>query len=489
MLTGKIMSLRQTMIKFLWLDNRMLQLYLLYFIISLCMFLYYAYYNPLYYITGSDLHYYLSVADSVFRGQGFQDITTDPASPIITPQNGVVFLHLALMSLGIINPEPRFLFLMAINYMALIASLLLIYRIFRFFKIAPSIIALFLGVVLFSNIIFKALIQPINDGLFFFLSLLLIYLVLSNHSEKQITKALMILITSIVITHFRNQGLLILFCASLTYAILKDYKWMVFYFISCCISFLSVQLFYMVFLHDFTGINEIFQSFVNNFNLYSSLCITFCYMLPQLFLGITQFESLWFMFPFSILLFLYLLLFSFRALQERDFAKIFLVSYVFGTLVFNLLIAQAFRYLVPIFPFLILFLAINYQGSMIFSKVLLLYVVAVFCLSMLKVAYFDVYYLQNKYSSRTLLPSLPNESILLSSSARYSYFYTGKRASTGYSNLLKTRDILIFGDQHFIDGEISKIEKQVSLRGVSIYEAFWRIDRASGDFKLAHLRL
>ena len=264
---------------------------------------------------------------------------------------------------------------------------------------------------------------------------------------------------------------------------------MFFYLTSCCLSYLSVHLFYMLLLNDFSGMKNIITSFANGFDVQLSILITICYMLPQLFLGISQYEYLWCIFPFSIALLLFLFVSFLKALKEKEFAKLFLIFYIFATILFNMLLAQAFRYLIPIFPFVILFLAISYHNSKVFKKALPLYLLYVLCLSVVKVSYFDLYYLQNKNSSRNLLTHLPKEAVLLSSSPRYSYFYLRKRTCVNCGNFSTYREVLIYGDQLFINEEITRIEKLTPVKGKSIYEASWRLDRTSEESKLAHLKL
>jgi hypothetical protein len=462
---------------------------MVYACLSAVFFAYYVWYNPLYYIIGSDMQYYLSIADSVFNGSGMRDITTDPTSPIITPQNGVVFLHLALMAIGIIDPERRFLALMIINYAALLCSFVLLRNIFASFNLAPRVVAFFLGAILFTNVIFKTLLQPINDGLFLCLSLLLIRLIITNHAAHRRQRDALILILGSLIPHFRNQGVFILLSACVAYLIVRDYRRSGFYLASCCLSYLSVQLLYTLYAPDYGGMKSIIASTAQSYSFRRSVVALFGFIFPSIVLGISEHEYLWLAFPLSVVLLLSLARVSIRAVKERDFNKLFLAAYILATLALNLLVPWTFRYILPVFPFMFLFLAFQHGRTRIFAAALRLYLVYAICLSVVKVAYFDPYYLRNQDASRSLLPRLPKQYALLSFSPRYSYFYLRKPTSLDPANLRGVRDVLVFGNQEYIDGETAKLEARYAVREKLTYDVFWRVSRTSGEIRVAHLKL
>lgn len=466
-----------------------MRIYIAYACLSAAFFAYYAWYNPLYYIIGSDMQYYLSIADSVFNGSGMRDMTTDPTSPITTPQNGVVFLHLVLMAIGIIDPERRFLALMIINYAALLCSFVLLRNIFASFNLAPRVVAFLLGAILFTNVIFKTLLQPINDGMFFCLSLLLIRLIIANHAAHRRQRDALILIVGSLIPHFRNQGVLIFLAACVAYLIVRDYRRSGFYLASCCLSYLSVQLLYTFSATDYGGMKIFIASAVKAYSFRHSVVALFGFIFPSIFLGISQLDYLWPAFPLSVVLLLSLARVSIRSVKEQDFSKLFLAAYILATLALNLLVPWTFRYILPVFPFMFLFLAFQHGNTRIFAGALRLYLAYAICLSVLKVAYFDPYYLRNRDASRSLLPRLPEQYALLSISPRYSYFYLRKPTSVDPASLRGARDILVFGNQEYIDGETAKLEAAYAVREKLAYDVSWRLDRTTGEIRVAHLKL
>lgn len=473
------------------------RIYMVYTCLSAVFFAYYVWYNPLYYIIGSDMQYYLSIADSVFNGSGMRDMTTDPTRGIVTPQNGIVFLHLGLMAIGIIDPERRFLALMIINYAALLCSLVLLRNIFASFNLAPRVVAFFLGVILFTNIIFKTLLHPINDGLFFCLSLLLVRLIIANHAAHRRQRDALILIVGCLIPHFRNQGVLILLSACVAYLIVRDYKRSGFYLASCLLSYLSVQLLYTLYATDYSGMKSAIVYAAQTYSFRHSVVALFAFI-SSIFLGIPQLaclptlgchEYLWSAFPLSVVLLLSLARVSIHSVKERDFNRLFLAAYILATLALTLLLPWTFRYILPVFPFMFLFLAFQYGNTRIFAGALRLYLVYAICLSVLKVTYFDLYYLRNQDASRTLLPRLPEQYALLSISPRHSYFLLRKRTSVDPASLRGARDVLIFGDQEYIDGETAKLEAAYVVREKLTYDVSWRLERTEGEVRVAHLKL
>ena len=80
------------------------------------------------YLIGSDAFYYMSIGDSILQIGSALDMTSIPAQPLKTTQNGVVFFHLLFAQLGV-GPEGRLLCIAILNYVLHVSAVYPLYKI------------------------------------------------------------------------------------------------------------------------------------------------------------------------------------------------------------------------------------------------------------------------------------------------------------------------------------------------------------------------
>lgn len=470
--------------------------YLLLFIINLIFFINYLYFQPLYYQPSFDVHYYTSVADSIMGGIGFYDIRKEVPSSVTTPQNGIVFVHLLLMKIRIVKQEARLAFIMSLNYLAFIGSSFLIYRIFTLFKIRALITFLTVSILMFSNHIFRLLLIPINDGIFFFLAMLLIYLIILNYLGNQLKNIVLIVLLSIVITHFRNQGSLILLCAAISYLTQRDYKKSFFYCAMMGLSYLSIHLFYIFFVKEVAGIEQtakelLIHSYNYNLSLHGILK-PFTRTLPVLFLGFGDDKYSFivkYSFPVFFISYIIFTLWWVDDLRKKQIERIFLGLYVILNIFLLYLSSFTPRYVLTIFPFVFLLISLRFQKFKLLRNVLIVYSIFFLSLSCFKLFFFDTIYNQNLLVTKNVQTQIPREYILISKDAGHSYFFFNKRTGDNYDNVLSIKNVLIFGDSAFINDEVSKIASKYMIQESVSLSGAWIENRYKEEYKLVRIKI
>ncbi len=180
----------------------------------------------IYYLANSDINpsidtfYYLSIADSVHNGTGFSNITTDPPEPIYTPQNGIVFVHILLQSMGLHKAESRLFAIKLINYFGFCVLIYIFFNVFRQLKISPELTFLAIGILLSSAHFLKTIIQPLNEGIWCVLTANVFYLAILNESKKNYLNIALIGLSGIVLANFRLNGPIIILSIGFTYILI-----------------------------------------------------------------------------------------------------------------------------------------------------------------------------------------------------------------------------------------------------------------------------
>jgi len=172
----------------------------------------------LFYI-GSDIYYYLSLADSFLKNRLLLDITKIPAQPVKTPQNGIVLWFILLKTWGVGDYQIIRL-TSIINFCLYIIAFYFVYRLGKRMKFKPwqqQLLALFY----FTHWgMYRYQMTPYNDGVFYFIGLALVYFIVEQlFFDKKRWGYICLL--SMVIGHFRVQGYLVLFSAVIVSLLLK----------------------------------------------------------------------------------------------------------------------------------------------------------------------------------------------------------------------------------------------------------------------------
>ena len=259
--------------------------YILIFVIIISISSYLLIYNSFIYGL-SDAYYYNSLASSLFDTGYLFDTTLENKQAIVSTQNGIVFIHYSLMKLGMVDAYFRMEILSYINiifllYIVYIIKKILVEILYTDKRTAYTIILIFS----LTPEVYTSMLQPINDIYFTLLSLLFIYIMFSNKIDIKY-KFLILFIISMVINHFRIQGVFLFIPIIIISLFLKQYKETAIYIIFLVLSLLSVKLVNAVIINDFTGIENLTNltlSSISIISIYESFINIINYTLPTLF--------------------------------------------------------------------------------------------------------------------------------------------------------------------------------------------------------------
>jgi len=186
----------------------------LFFIIGLSiasLFFFYVHYYGLWLIP-TDSYYYISLSDSLRNNGELLDLTSIPANPLVTYQNGVPFIYALLKTIGFDN-FTAMRFVSTLNLFAWISASYPFYKLITYFCITSvwSRGILLLG-FFSSSFLLNYQFTPGTDGLFNSGAIWLVFLLLSiytHHNRLIKTKKLSLLLMvfssfmiSIVLVHF-----------------------------------------------------------------------------------------------------------------------------------------------------------------------------------------------------------------------------------------------------------------------------------------------
>ena len=339
----------------------------------------------IYYLANSDINpsidafYYLSIADSVHNGTGFVNITTDPPKPIYTPQNGIVFVHILLQSMGLHNAESRLCAIKLINYFGFCLLIYIFYNVFRQLKISQELTFLSLGILLSSAHFLKTIIQPLNEGIWCVLTAIVFYLAILNDNKENYLNIALIALSGIILANFRLNGPIIILSIAFAYLLLRKFKKSLMFFGIFILSYVSVYIVLAMFNVNMGGFSSFSSVYTFNYILSRPL-VTLIYTLPGAFMGITG--KWWPLFdqppreylrliggwiivlPFSLLLCYYYALYLVKEIKEKNFTKLLTICYIILLLLcLQIMPGGDSRYIIIIVPFSLLAIATMFNDS------------------------------------------------------------------------------------------------------------------------------
>lgn len=182
---------------------------------------YYLVYNPLLNHV-DDAYYYCAAGEKLVSTGKISDVTVLPEKPFITTQVGIVYVNALLIKMGLKNRIDRLETIQIINLLCYILAGLAIYRIALVFTLSKLNTLMLVTVFSCSPAIVKFILDPINDAIWFAISLWIIVLCLKKNNS--IYQYLLIGILGMLVTHFRLQGVLVLFSAGIAALFLNQKK-------------------------------------------------------------------------------------------------------------------------------------------------------------------------------------------------------------------------------------------------------------------------
>ena len=352
----------------LW--KRHLPIFLIIFGFLLSFYSFYFFMSNKIYLIGSDAFYYMSIADSIVKYGEMKVITAIPSSPVKTPQNGIVFVHVILSILGI-GAKGRMLTIVVINYLLYLSGLYPLYKIARWSGLSKGLpLAALLSVYLSAWHIYRINLIAYNDGIFNSLMLWLVYLIIKfEHFEQyniksksssyfiiDLKRIVGIILMVMVTIHFRLNVILVIGSALLSAIAVRNYRVASWFLSACLLSVIScVAIYLFVEISRIDGIvKNYFYPLFASFNTYT-IKLQLWKILPRLVVGLSGLTN-----PLAILLFtifpLSMVYYGFKGIIERNFSRVFIAGVCITGLWFTLSYqnARVIWYIIP-FIYLILF--------------------------------------------------------------------------------------------------------------------------------------
>ena len=439
------------------------------------------------YLIGSDVYYYMSIADSIIENGEMKDITTIPSRPVKTPQNGIAFVHVILSLLGI-GAREKILTIVVANYLLFLSGVYPLYRIARRSGLEKGLsLAALLSVYLGAWHIYRINLLAINDGIFNSMILWLIYLIVEfvqytsaphnrlNFKRNDLKRISVIFLFVIFLIHFRLNVILVIGSALISSLMVKNFRASAWFIVSCTllvISFFSVYLFVEVARLDNVTERYLYPMFTS-INLYS-LKLQLWKILPRLVAGLSGLTN-----PLATLIFtifpLSMMYCGFRGIIEKNFSKVFIASICLTGLWFTMSFQNP-RTIWYIFPFIYLILLEN-KKSRIFGYI---FVLLVFVQSLQQ---FYIGYWRGPDSNLYLhiyekAISIDTNAILLTKSTRHTYFLFDTRGyrAKDYNydgeidipknltwDLINQRgSLFVLGDSTYINSVYSQVQEMAN---------------------------
>lgn len=446
---------------------------------SLPLYWYYALYNPFcYYSQLSDSGYYLGIADNLFRGHGFIDGTLDPPGPVITTQNGIAFVALGLMKMGISGTRPIYLALITINYFAFICSMFLVYRLALRYELNLTIALLVTANVVLSDNVFRVLTCPLNDGIYFLLSVAAILLILENNDKEKGWRYLLILLISMAASHFRLQAIIVLLSASFAYLLKKDFKRTAYYLLITAASFLSIYLFYQVAITDLSGINFIVElskkAMSSPFRIIRGI---FIQGLPVLFLKFGDGSTAKFV-VYTVPLFVAAgaaILYACAVLMwDGRFKHAFISAMILGNIgmLFTSPGEISFRYLILNFPLLLIVWGIFKKDGKLGGRLLAGYLIYSLLIIATRIFWVDAKHLPMK-THQVESTWFGDKVVLISQNPRFTYIvfsHPGRHVGDIPSN---GKCYTIFGTEDYIKQQLAILQRKITIHDTVYSGKYW----------------
>lgn len=438
-----------------------------------------------YYLANSDINpsndafYYLAIADSLHNGTGFVDITTIPSQKIITPQNGIVFLHVLLKFIGLHGAEQSLSAIKIIYYLGFLILIYIFYNIFKQLKVSRELTFLSIGILLSSAHFFKTLNQPLNEGMWCLLITIVFYLAISNENKENYLKMAAIGLSGIILANFRLNGPIIILSISLTYLLLRNIKNSLIFFIIVIISYASVYLILAMIGTNYSGFTGFAARIYSIKFILAQPLLTVISTVPGNFLGISgrdlvyttqegflpiSAREMMVNLPISILLLIFYGLYLRKAYGEKNFSHLLIISF----LILSLLVLQVMpggppRYVIMIVPFSLLAITTYFNDSKklrLFIKIILCFTISV---SIFRLAFWDTIYFNNNKSYVNIRNKMSEPYMLISAAPRYSYFIFHKGSNNIEAVNENIKVITVFGNEAYDKGIIAGLQDKFKV--------------------------
>ena len=417
----------------------------------------------------------MSIADSLYNKIGFYDITENIVKPVVTPQNAIVAVHLALLSLGFHDPQIRLLIITFIYYILYFSFIYTIYIIFSIFKVSAEITILCIGVLLLSAYFLKIMLLPVNDAIYCLSMALLFYAIITLDYTTKINagKLLIVVGLSIIAVNSRLNGSLILLSACLSSLLVKNIRRALLFLLLFCICYCSVFLIAYLVNLDFQGIARTKSHLFYKYSFYffaDKIINTLTCTIPGLWGGWSG-KRLYSLAPFSISIIVFYFLYFRQSVREKDFAKIFTIL----TIAIDLFFFQAFswydsRYVIFILPLTLLAMATYFRNDIILKRCLSIILLVTIASSIFRLAVWDRIIFGNYETKRAIKEKIAEPYLLMSQSPRDAYYIFQKRCDREAGNSRGIKTILLFGNKEYLSIKIDSIQQRYAIKAVEYFD-------------------
>lgn len=331
-----------------------------------------------------DAYYYLAIAESLLSSGEMLDATNIPSLPVVSPQNGIVFIIALLKTIGISSNIDVLFFISVINYCFFVWFCYLVYKIYCMFGVERHFSLVVASSIILSLFYARIYIQSINDPIFITLTTFVFYLILQ---KKENWKTLCLLVfCALVLSEFRISGVLVFLSAALTYFYFKKVKMGMFFIGLTILTYVIQAVLSEAFIINQEGISALKDYTLGQYSVHyflHNMWHTFKVNIPEALLAYARSDSgieiklmPLYVFISGIVLVGYFRLLK-NALLLKEFNSTYLAIYVAAYICFlQLFFVLNTRYILPIAPFLTLVLFLQLikgkQGQKFFSYMLLI---------------------------------------------------------------------------------------------------------------------
>jgi len=475
--------------------NTKLEWFQIFILILACAVSFYSFYfflsNKIYLI-GSDAFYYISIADSIIQNGELRNISSIPSTPVKTPQNGIVFVHVILSLIGL-AAESRVLAIVIINYILYLSACFPLYKVARWSGLtSPLPLMILLSVYLAAWHIYRINLLALNDGIFNSLMLWLVYLIirfirelksfeLGFLSKSIVGKMLIISLIVVISVQFRLTVSLVLGSGIIAALIVRNYKASLFLIIISLFLLISFSAIY--FFLEVTRLENVGERYF--FPMFEAIKIDTVKLqlwkiLPRLVAGLSVLAN-----PLPIMMFtifpLSMMYYGIMGLKEKKFSKVFISCICLTGLWFTMSFQNA-RVIWYIFPFIYL-IVLSIKNFRFFGYAFVL-LVLVQSMQQFYIGFSRIP--ESKYwlyihENRVSLPK--DDSLLLAANGRHLYYLFGKGAfdttPDNENNIIfpdelkwdlirKHNSLCVSGDSSYIKKVHYKIENMANSNGYKI---------------------
>ena len=427
-----------------------------------------------------DAYYYAAVADSLIHHQELKNIAHEPAIAVMTPQNGIVYLHFLLHKIGIHSIEARLTTLLFANAIIMIGCCTLLFRVFQNYEIERKAVFLVSLSACLSYYFYMVLLQPINDGLFILLNLIALNIILKNNFSK--SNLISLLVIALVIGHFRLSGFLVFAVAAIAYLTLRHYRQSLYHVFFTFVSLFSPFILAFIIGLDFSGFGEQTQDMVSRYSFeyfVDHAHKTLSLNIPEAFFRMSFFTSgfsipaAMFGYLISIPLISVVSWLTYKAIRNRNLSLLVICGvFISYLLYFQVHKAQPTRYIILLsflFPYLLL-LVIPKSRQVRWSTIYLAIIAIISTSAIFITDKGEIGKQKFTYKEEMLDDIADKEFILFSHFPRITYYLLDSSAHVNFDSIKQNhlkQNVLIVGPREYIGSILYKIQNTHRRKVVS----------------------